>query len=178
MALTVAELADVIRRPDADRAAVVERLRAWSNAGLLEPAGERNPGTGRPRLYDPAVIYDAAILNGLADAGFPIGKARYYVVVMLLAQRAKDAWARKRRADLYLEVADFGTPDPQGGTHAVFLHEGKKRDHLGSLIHPRSEGSYILALSKLFAKIDERMKALTGPEEERGSQRPKASARR
>ena len=159
----------MIRRPDADRAAVVERLRTWSNAGLLEPAGERNPGTGRPRLYDHAVIYDAAILNGLADAGFPIGKARYYVVVMLLAQRAKDAWARKRSADLYLEVADFGTPDRQGGTHAVFLHEGKKRDHLGSLIHPRSEGSHILAVSKLFARIDEHLKGLTEPDEGAGS---------
>ncbi len=38
MALTVAELAEVIRRPDADRAAVVERLRAWSDVGLLQPA--------------------------------------------------------------------------------------------------------------------------------------------
>jgi DNA-binding transcriptional MerR regulator len=164
MALTVAELADVIRRPDADRAAVVERLRTWTDVGLLAPAGERNPGTGKPRTYDDAVIYDAAILNGLADAGFPIGKARYFMVVMTLAQQAKDAWAHERRTDLYLEVADFVTPNPQGGTHAVFLHEGEKHPHLGSLIHPRSEGSYILAVGKLFARIDERMKALTGPE--------------
>ena len=160
MALTVAELADVIRRPDADRAAVIERLRTWTDAGLLKPAGEQNPGTGRARHYDRATIYDAAILNSLADAGFSIGNARYFVVVMMLAQQAKDAWARKRRADIFLEVADFVTPNPQGGMHAVFLHEGKKRAHLGSLIHPRSEGSYILAVGKLFARIEERMKAL------------------
>ena len=177
MALTVAQLADVIGRPDADRAAVVERLRTWTDAGLLKPAGERNPGTGKPRQYDDAVAFDAAILNSLADAGFPIGKARYFMVVMLLAQRAKDAWERKRPPDLYLEVADFGTPNPQGGTHAVFLHEGKKRDHLGSLIHPRSEGSYILAVSKLFARIDERMKALTGPEKSKSRGSPNGPKR-
>jgi DNA-binding transcriptional MerR regulator len=159
MALTVAQLADVIRRPEAERAAVVERLRTWTEVGLLAPAGERNPGTGKPRQYDDAAIYDAAILNSLADAGFPIGKVR--MVVALLAQQAKDAWARKRRADLYLEIADFVTPNPQGGTHAVFLHEGKKHDHLGGLIHPRSEGSYILPVGKLFVRIEERMKALT-----------------
>ena len=89
---------------------MVERLRTWTDAGLLKPAGERNPGTGKPRQYDAAVVFDAAILNSLADAGFPIGKARYFMVVMLLAQRAKDAWERKRPPDLYLEVADFGTP--------------------------------------------------------------------
>ena len=160
MALTVAELAEVIRRPDADRAAVVERLRTWTDAGLLEPAGDRNPGTGKPRTYPDTAMYDAAILNSLADAGFPIGKARYFMVVMVLAQQAKDAWTYKRRADLYLEVADFVTPNHQGGTHAVFLHEGKKRGHLGSLIHPRSEGSYILAVGKLFARIEERKKAI------------------
>ena len=160
MALTVAEMADVIRRPSADRAAVVERLRTWTDAGLLQPAGERNPGTGKPRQYDDAVVYDAAILNALADVGFQIGKARYLMVVMLLAQRAKDAWAHERRPDLYLEVADFVTPGPQGETQAVFFHDGKKREHLGSLIHPQSEGSYILAVGRLFARIEERMKAL------------------
>ncbi len=157
MALTVAELADVIRRPDADRAAVLERLRTWTDAGLLEPT-VRNPGTGKPREYDNAMIYDAAVLNSLADAGFQIGKLRS--IVMMLAQQAKDAWARKRRTDLYLEVADFVRPNPQGGTYAVFLREGKKREHFGCLIHPRAEGSYILALGRLFARIEERMKVL------------------
>jgi DNA-binding transcriptional MerR regulator len=161
MALTVAELANVIRRPEADRAAVVERLRTWTEIGLLAPAGERNPGTGKRRAYDDAVIYDAAILNSLADAGFQIGKARYFMVVMLLAERAKDAWAREHRAGLFLEVADFVVPNPQGETHAVFLHEGEKHDHLGGLIHPRSEGSYILPVSKLFARIEKNMEALT-----------------
>jgi hypothetical protein len=161
MALTVAELADVIRRPEADRAAVVERLRTWTEGGLLASAGERNPGTGRRRAYDDAAIYPAAILNSLADVGLQIGKARYFMVVLLVAERAKDAWARERRADLYLEVADFVIPNPQGETHAVFLHEGEKHDHLGRLIHPRSEGSYILPVGKLFARIEERVKALT-----------------
>jgi hypothetical protein len=160
MALTVAQLADVIRRPDADRAGVVERLRAWTDAGLLEPAGDRNPGTGKPRTYPDQVMYDAAILNSLADAGFPIGKARYFMGVMGVAQQAKDAWTMKRRADLYLEIAAFHEPNHQGGRHAVFFHEGKKHGHLGKFIHPRAEGSYFLAVGKLFLRIEECMKKL------------------
>jgi hypothetical protein len=160
MALTVAELAEVIRRPDADRAAVVERLRAWSDAGLLQPTGERNPGTGKPRAYPDDAIYPASILNSLADLGFAIGRMRYFVVVLFLAERARAAWAQGRR-DLYLEIADFGVPNPQGETQAMFLHEGKKRDHLGDLIHPRADSAYFLAIGRLFGRIEERMKALS-----------------
>jgi DNA-binding transcriptional MerR regulator len=157
MPLTVAVIAELIRRPDADKAAVTERLRHWSAEGLLKPIGDRNPGTGRPRLYDESAVFDAAILNLLADLGFPIGKQRYYLVVLDLAQRAKDLWEKKSLAPLYLEVADFGDPDIEGGTHAVFLHEGKKRAHIGSVIHPRAEGSLIVNVTRLFARIEKRM---------------------
>jgi DNA-binding transcriptional MerR regulator len=171
MALSVAELAEVIRRPEVDRAAVVERLRHWTSIGMLEPEGDLNPGTGKRREYDDSAIFAAAILNALADLGIPIGKVRYYMVVLLLAQRAQNLWAKKRSADLYLEVADFGRPNPQGVTHAVFLHEGGKRDHLGSLTHPRSEGSLILPVSRLFARIEKRMKALRAEAASTGEQR-------
>jgi hypothetical protein len=159
MALTVAQLADVIARPDADRAAVVERLRAWSDAGMLELA-DRNPGTGRRREYADDVVYDAAILNMLADLGLPIGRQRYFMMVLLLAQQAKDLWVEKHSPGLCLEIADFGKPNHQGGQHAVFLHDGSKRSHLGNLIHPRAEGSLIVNVSRLFARIDKNMKAL------------------
>jgi DNA-binding transcriptional MerR regulator len=159
MALTVAQLAEVIARPGANRAAVVERLRAWSDAGILEPA-DRNPGTGRRREYADDVAYDAGLLNMLADLGLPIGRQRYFMSVLLLAQQAKDLWAEKRSGGLCLEIADFGEPNHQGGQHAVFLHDGAKRGHLGNLIHPRAEGSLIVNVSRLFARIDKNMKEL------------------
>jgi hypothetical protein len=160
MALTVAQLAEVIARPGADRANVVERLRAWSDAGMLEPAGALNPGTGRARQYADDIAYTAAILNMLADLGLPIGKQRYFTVVLLLAEQAKTLWAEKHSRGLCLEVADFGEPNHQGGQHAVFLHDGAKRGHLGNLIHPRAEGSLIFNVSRLFARVDKNMRTL------------------
>ena len=156
MGRTVRDVADLIRRPDADLAMVIDRLRHWTAAGLLTAAGDPNPGTGRKRTYDEAAIYDAAILNALADIGLPIGKQRYFMTVLDLAEQARRWWAQKPRGGIVLEVADFGDPDPDGGTHAVFLHDGTKKGHLGNLIHPRAESSIILNISRLFRRIDNR----------------------
>src|SRR5262249_34954999 len=155
----VSEVAEVIRRPDADLAMVIDRLRHWTAAGLLTSAGDPNPGTGRRRTYDEAALYDAAILNALADIGLPIGKQRYFMTVLGLAEQARELWAQERRGGIFLEVADFGEPDANGGSHAVFLHDGTKKGHLGNLIHPRAESSLILNVSRLFKRIDDRKKA-------------------
>jgi len=162
MALTVAEIAELIRRPEANTAKVVERLRAWSDIGLLEPVGDRNPGTGIKRVYDDDAAYTAAILNALADLGVAIGRQRYFVSVLEVAERAKAAWAKERRGGLFLEIADFGEPDPEQVTHAAFFHEGKKKDRIGTLIHPRSDGSLVLNVSRVFARIEQRKEAKYG----------------
>jgi hypothetical protein len=156
MALTVAEIADLIRRPEAETAAIVERVRAWSDAGLLQPTGDPNPGTGVKRTYDFDAAYVAGILNALADMGLPIGRQRHAVNVLFVVERAKSTWAKRRRGGLVLEIADFGDADPAGRRHAVFFHEGRKKDHLGNLIHPRADGSIVLNISRLFARIESR----------------------
>jgi len=182
MALTVAQIADLIRRPNADKAAVIERLRAWGDAGLLTPEGDLNPGTGRPRMYANSVAFDAAILNALADVGIPIGKQRYFMNVLLCADRAKTVWAKGPHPGLFLEIADFGEPNPQGGTHAVFLHEGKHKgrlSHLGDLIHPRAEGSFVLNVSKLFARIEARLaESKKGPPTSAVGKKPRVRERK
>jgi hypothetical protein len=160
MPLTVSQIAELIKRPNAEAVAVIERLRSWTADGLIEPTGDRNPGTGHRRMYDDATAFDAGILNALADLGLPVGRQRYYMVVLDLAQRAKELWEKKSFATLYLEVADFGDPDIEGGTHAEFLHEGKKRAHIGSVIHPRAEASLIVNITRLFARIEKRQKEL------------------
>jgi hypothetical protein len=162
MVFTVAEIADLIRLPHVERAAIVERLRHWGKEGLLAPVGQRNPGTGRPNAYEVTAVYDAAILNTLADSGLPIGRLRHIGVTLSAAERARTAWAKKRSPKLELEVADFGTPDHQGGRYAVFLHDGDKRDHLGKGMHPRAEMSYSVNVSRLFARIETRMKEQGG----------------
>ena len=159
---TVAAMAELIRNDDVDPAAAIERLRTWTTEGLLTPLGDRNPGSGKHRTYDESSAYDAAILNNLADAGFPIGKQRYFLIVLLCAERAKKLWQQKSSKTLYLEIAHFIEPDVDGGHYTVFLHEGKR-----NLFHPRSDGSYIVDISRLFARVEKRMKQLGAPESQK-----------
>jgi hypothetical protein len=154
MSLTVAELAEIVRRPEVDRAAVVERLRTFTDLGLLETVGPLNIGTGKRRQYPDEAIYSAAIFDTLAD-GFHVGELRHFTVVKYAAVRARLAWFKQRQPGLFLEVDDFGKPNHQGGRHAVFLHQpGRKPPHLGKLIHPRARFAIIVNVSDLFMRIE------------------------
>jgi hypothetical protein len=153
MALTVTDLAELVCRPGTDKAATVERLRSWTKEGVLPVAGDKNPGTGRAREYDISAAYTAVILNAVADVGLPIGRQRYLTVTLNVAAEAQAKWTQKRRPHLYLEIADFGDPNPQGGRHAVFLHDK-------ATMHPRAEASLLLDVGRLFARVEKRMTEL------------------
>src|SRR5690348_7728151 len=106
MPLTVSEIAERIARPGAGKAAlavIVGRLRHWTAEGLLQPIGEKSPGTGRRRQYEAAVLEDAALLNEMAELGLQIRLMR---TCLILAQGAKAKWPEKakRRIRLYLEI--------------------------------------------------------------------------
>jgi hypothetical protein len=75
--LTIGEVAARIRHLAADPFALAERCRHWAKLGLLASAARHAEGTGKHKLYDPQVIYDAALLIILADAGIEPGR---YVV--------------------------------------------------------------------------------------------------
>jgi DNA-binding transcriptional MerR regulator len=53
-----------------------ERIRHWTREGLLSPAGEKNPGTGRARLYDDDAVRKARVLNSLTECGFTVRHLR------------------------------------------------------------------------------------------------------
>ncbi|MDR3485257.1 MAG: MerR family transcriptional regulator [Bradyrhizobium sp.] len=153
MPLTVSEIADRITAPGADKAVIVERLQHWTRERLLTPIGERNPGTGRRRLYDDSALDVAAILNALANQGLHIGKQRHLMMVHLLAERARNLWRKKGRdgkefIQLYLEVADFTKKNPQGLHQAVFLHEGTAIS-----LQPISDLSIVVNLTRLFMRL-------------------------
>jgi hypothetical protein len=166
MALSVGEMAELIRRPDMDRAAVIERLRTWTDAGLLDPM-DRSVGTGHSREYADSAVYYAGILNVLADFGVPLkathkaGYSGYLAMVSFCANAARTIWEAEGRSGpmLYLEVADFGKTDVQGRRFFVFLHPPDKKDHPGELIHPRAESAHVINLSLLFDRIDARKAA-------------------
>jgi hypothetical protein len=67
--LTVRQIAELIQRPREQLITVIDRIRAWSDLGLLKVVGSKTPGTGNKRLYEPPAIIDAAVMTALTDAG-------------------------------------------------------------------------------------------------------------
>jgi hypothetical protein len=65
--LTVGELANLIRRPEDDPTQVLTRLRNWTKQGLLSPAGEQSPGTGKWHRYSPSAVLQAMILGAVVN---------------------------------------------------------------------------------------------------------------
>ena len=71
--------ARIVAELNAEAAAVqplFERIRHWTREGLLEPAGEKNPGTGRARFYDETAFRKARVLNSLTECGFTVRHLR------------------------------------------------------------------------------------------------------
>src|SRR5690242_8780479 len=100
--LTVRDIAERVQRPGEDLGAVVDRLRNWTKEGLLEPIGERNPGTGRKRLYPEQTIIDAALLTVLTEAvGMPAVRTRSFPQVF---EHAREFVSRKPTGHLYLVI--------------------------------------------------------------------------
>jgi hypothetical protein len=66
--VTVREIADRICRRGEDTVRLVDRIRKWTDLGLLVPIGKKSPGTGRHRLYAKSSVADALVLSILTDA--------------------------------------------------------------------------------------------------------------
>jgi hypothetical protein len=65
--LTVSDIAERIRRPHEDMRIAGDRIRNWTREGLLEPVGEKNPGTGKVRKYPESALIDCALLQVITD---------------------------------------------------------------------------------------------------------------
>jgi DNA-binding transcriptional MerR regulator len=138
---TVSEIADRIQQPGQDRAAVVERIRHWTREGLLAPIGERNPGTGRDRIYPETALLNAVLLNAMADRGLQISVMRQ---AMAVAGQFHTKWGQakaKKKKRLFLQI-DF--PDPLGLS---------PRFHWGNFIGAGWETSIVFDLKRLFGRL-------------------------
>ena len=69
MPVTVGQIAKQLRTLASDAAETRERIRHWTREDLLSPIASHHSGTGRHRKYDASSVYDAAILNAVAQAG-------------------------------------------------------------------------------------------------------------
>ena len=76
---SVREIADRVRRPHEEMGTVVDRIRGWSDVGLIEVLGSKFPGTGSRRSYGPEAIIDAVILTALTDAGLAAVRVASFV---------------------------------------------------------------------------------------------------
>jgi DNA-binding transcriptional MerR regulator len=69
-----------------------DRVRHWTREGLISPAGEKNPGTGRARLYDESAVRKALVLNSLTEVGLTVRSL--HLVIDFLDSRAAE-WQAK-----------------------------------------------------------------------------------
>jgi hypothetical protein len=159
---SVGEVAELIKpTDDADITSIVERLRFWTEEGLIEatPAS-----VGHRRGYDEVAVYVAAALGVLADfpPRSPIVQAPFVKAVIFDIERARAKWIKKEQ-ELHLEIADFVQPDRSSRPRFnVFLHENGRNPHVGggTPYHPKADAAIFINLSRLFRRIDMRLKAL------------------
>jgi DNA-binding transcriptional MerR regulator len=144
MAMTVSQMAHRAAKRGVKRAAFIERVRYWTREGLLEPVGERNPGTGRHRRYDESALEDALILNALADFGIPIAVQRR---ALTLTRDVKTDWrsAIAQGRSLFLEIGML-----PNGHLAPYCHEGAI-----FMMAEVADGAVILNLTKIFSAAKE-----------------------
>jgi hypothetical protein len=65
--LSVKDIAERIKRPGEELQVTVDRLRNWTDQGLIHQVGEKNPGKGRARRYGRDALLEAALLEVLTD---------------------------------------------------------------------------------------------------------------
>jgi hypothetical protein len=95
--LTVRDIAERIRRPNEDITAVIDRLRDWTDVGLLEVVkdSDQNPGKGHARRYPEIAVVDAALLTAFVEAGLSVMRfGRMEGIRKLGRQAAKQARER------------------------------------------------------------------------------------
>ena len=84
-----------------------ERVRHWTREGLLSPAGDKNPGTGRARLYDESAVRKARVLNSLTECGVTVRSL--HVISNFLDNNAAE-WLTKTAGSsdlVYLVIQKF-----------------------------------------------------------------------
>jgi hypothetical protein len=88
---------------------VLERVKAWTRAGLLEPIGERSGGSGRHYRYLETVLVDVATLMIVADTGESV-TTELRTALSIVRESFRD-WDRAgRRSGLWLVLVYAGQP--------------------------------------------------------------------
>lgn len=152
MSLTVRTIAKRLAKRPADVEIIVGRLRHWTAEGLLSPSGDKNPGTGRSRVYSEAVLEDAAVLNAMADLSLQIAIMR---PALKLARHEKAEWREKAKqgVKLFLEIDTM--PDGKLLAHShegTWLELANGRFQVG-WTNPQAVNAILIDLTQLFSRL-------------------------
>jgi hypothetical protein len=154
--LTVRDIAKRIRRPHEEMTTVIDRIRGWTDIGLIEARGQKHPGAGARRSYDEMAVVDAMLLTGLLDAGFGALRAGELYkpsshAILGLARLAAQRMQSDPRQLRYLVI--FGRRPPERlSAYSVYLWEEATGDPK-KLIQQDAEWSIVLNLTVLFQDI-------------------------
>ena len=142
---TMSEIAERIRNPDEELGAVIDRLKNWAKEGLLQPVGEKHPGTGRHRYFPESALIDAAVLHVMTNQ---IGMQA--VTAWKLRKLFTDTrkWFKKPGANRFLTISR--SPDNQAAEIGLSHREGLA----GLLAGSPHESHVVIDLQKLLKRLE------------------------
>ena len=145
---TVVELAARIAQRGEKPELVADRIRNWTKDGLLEPAGDKNPGTGRSRRYPEKALIEAMVLLELMDClGVQPIKARLYAGWF---KAAKSAIEKNVQHKEFLVLSR----GPDGGKITVV--DTKALNELPAVLQRSKFASHIIIdLGALYARLEQ-----------------------
>jgi hypothetical protein len=142
---TVTEIAERIARKGEKLELVADRIRNWTKDGLLEPVGEKNPGTGRSRTYPEKALIEAMVLLELMDSlGIQPIKARWFADWSKVADRVMRKSKKRKKFLIFSRSGSLTGIDLQTPEELIAL-----------LQEPAFASHIIIDLEKLHARIEQ-----------------------
>jgi hypothetical protein len=143
---TVTEIAERIARKGEKLELVADRIRNWTKDGLLEPAGDKNPGTGRSRQYPEKALIEAMVLLELMDClGIQPIKARWFAGWSKAVKRVLHKSPERKKYLIFSRSAAVTGIEMRDPKELLALLQGS----------PGFASHIIIDLEKLYARIEE-----------------------
>jgi hypothetical protein len=168
--LAVKEIAELIRRDHEEMTTVVDRIRGWSDVGLIKVAGSKFPGTGTKRRYGPEAIVDATLLTALTDLGLAAVRVGHFAdenqnIIQLCRTAAWTVLGDNEQRDMDWMLI-LSPPLPGSGrSSASFSYKvaPPSAEHPGSLSVPvpsAFDGAIVLNLTRIFRPLRSTLKVV------------------
>jgi DNA-binding transcriptional MerR regulator len=158
--LTVSEIAGMLDDAPERQGTLIERIRHWTREGLIQPIGEKNPGTGRHREYEADVVIDVAVLNLLANLGLQLSQQREVLKPVREFYVLNKQNPTFEKYEHYLAIAN-----PDGKTPQLVVHAGYFEPPLlfrsinPKISFPTSDAYLVINIGRIYKNATEKLKA-------------------